>query len=477
MSIGIFLGTSIVVINIFLVFILIFFERKNPTTTWAWLLVIMFLPVVGFIIYLLFGQNLTREKMFSHKLANDKIKKEYFNKARRDYEYDEDTAENIDIIQLNFRNTGALYTQKNKVDLFFEGSSKFKKLYEEIEKAEKFIHVEYYIIQKDSTGKELINRLTKKLKEGVEVKLLFDGMGSYKINSKRLLKEFLEAGGEYAVFFPNILPYINKRINYRNHRKIVVIDGKKAFVGGFNVGDEYLSKDKKIGYWRDTHIMIEGEAVKDLEERFLLDWSYASGEEIDDFNKYIKENNTVKGITGMQIVSSGPDHKEPYIRNVYLKVINNAKKYVYLQSPYFVPDETMLDAIKLSALSGVDLRIMIPGIPDHKFMAWAANSYIGELLESGVRVYLYNRGFLHCKVIVSDDTVCSVGTANMDIRSFSLNFETNAVIYNTSISEKMKNQFMEDMEFCKEIKLEDFKNRSRTTKVAESVVRLLSPIL
>lgn len=477
MSIGIFLGTSIVVINIFLVFVLIFFERKNPTTTWAWLLVIMFLPVVGFIIYLLFGQNLTREKMFSHKLVNDKIKKEYFNKARRDYEYDEDTAENIDIIQLNFRNTGALYTQKNKVDLFFEGASKFKKLYEEIEKAEKFIHVEYYIIQKDSTGKELINRLTKKLKEGVEVKLLFDGMGSYKINSKKLLKEFLKAGGEYAVFFPNILPYINKRINYRNHRKIVVIDGKKAFVGGFNVGDEYLSKDKKIGYWRDTHIMIEGEAVKDLEERFLLDWSYASGEEIDDFNKYIKENNAANSITGMQIVSSGPDHKEPYIRNVYLKVINNAKKYVYLQSPYFVPDETMLDAIKLSALSGVDLRIMIPGIPDHKFMAWAANSYIGELLESGVRVYLYNKGFLHCKVIVSDDTVCSVGTANMDIRSFSLNFETNAVIYNTSISEKMKNQFMEDMEFCKEIKLEDFKNRSRTTKIAESVVRLLSPIL
>ncbi|CAM3008475.1 cardiolipin synthase [Hathewaya histolytica] len=477
MNIGIILGTSIIIINILSMLVLIFFERKNPTTTWAWLLVIMFLPVIGFIVYLLFGQSLTKEKMFSNKILTDQKKKEYFNKVKNQYKYKNEVLENIDIIQMNFRNTNAIYTQKNSVELFFEGKSKFSRLFKEIKDAKNFIHMEYYIIQNDSIGNDLIELLTEKVKEGVEVKLLFDAMGSYKINNKKFLRKFTEAGGRYAAFFPSIIPHINLRINYRNHRKIVVVDGNKGFIGGFNVGDEYLGKDNKIGNWRDTHIIVEGEAVKELEERFLLDWAYASGEELGNYNKYFEINYLPSSSTGMQIVSSGPDHEEPYIRNVYLKILNKAMDYVYIQSPYFVPDETMLSALKLSSLSGVDVRIMIPGRPDHKFMSWAANSYIGELLEVGVKIYLYNNGFIHCKTVVSDNSVCTIGTANMDIRSFDLNFETNAVIYDREISENLSKQFIEDMSYCKQVTLENFINRGRGSKIAESIVRLLSPIL
>jgi len=293
------------------------------------------------------------------------------------------------------------------------------------------------------------------------------------------LNELKAAGVEYAAFFPGIMPYVNRRINYRNHRKIVVVDGEIGFVGGFNVGDEYLGKDKHIGYWRDTHVKIVGDAVYSLEERFLLDWSYATDCEIGDVWRYFPKHKNVddRRQIGMQIVTSGPDHKEQYIRNGYIKIINSAKESLYLQSPYFVPDDTMVEALKLSALSGVDVRIMIPGKPDHKFMAWAANSYILELLDVNIKVYYYEKGFIHAKTIMADGAVCSVGTANMDIRSFQLNFEVNSFIYNREFTKALEDSFKEDMKYCKEITKEEFMNRPLFDKMMESVVRLISPIL
>lgn len=477
MGLGIFLGISLVTVNLMLAGALIFFERKDPTTTWAWFFVIIFLPIIGFLIYLVFGQNMTKEKLFKYKIVIDERKKESFYKIREKYKDDISTLENIDIIHMNYKNCRATYTQLNEVKLFYDGEEKFKNLFKSLMNAKKFIHMEYYIIQNDEMGKKLIDIITKKVKAGVEVKLLFDGMGSYKINNKRFLKEFVASGGKYAVFFPSIIARINRRINYRNHRKIVVIDGIIGFLGGFNVGNEYVNKDKKIGYWRDTHLLIKGEAVRDLEERFLLDWTYAAHEDIKNVNKYFCIDDSIKNIVGMQIVSSGPDHKEEYIKNAYVKIINNAKKYIYLQTPYFVPDETVLQSLRISALSGVDVKIMIPANPDHKFMKWAANSYIGDLLDAGAKIYLYEKGFIHAKTIVSDDAVCSVGTANMDIRSFRLNFETNGFIYNRYISQEMKKVFEVDIRESRFVTKEDYTNRSKLNKIAESIVRLLSPIL
>ena len=469
--------TIIYGLNILAIIALIFFERKNPTLTWAWIMVLTFLPIVGFIIYLFIGHGMSKHKMFKNKIIDDNTRKEYLNEIRTTYVYDVDSNKNQDLITMNTAQSKAIYSQHNRIKVIFDGKEKYEELFESIKKAKKYIHVEYYIIQKDEVGLEFIKILSEKAKEGVEVKLLYDAMGSNKLNRKKYFKEFKANGGKCAAFFPSVIPYLSFRINYRNHGKIVVIDGEVAFTGGFNIGKEHICKDKKIGYWRDTHLKIEGEGVEDIEERFLLDWIYASREKINDYSKYFPKVDNIKEITGMQVVSCGPDNDEQHIRNGYLKIINNARKNVYIQTPYFVPDETMLNSLKISALSGVDVRLMIPGKPDHKTMFWAANSYIGELLEAGVKVYYYQKGFIHAKTIVADGAVSSVGTANMDIRSFKLNFEVNCFIYNKEIAEIMENQFEEDMKASNQVEINEFSKRSVLDRLVESVVRLVSPLL
>ncbi|MFD3448157.1 cardiolipin synthase [Microbacteriaceae bacterium 4G12] len=468
--------TIILILNILFSMVLIFIERRSPSTTWAWLLIFIILPIVGFVIYLLFGRNISRQKIFDKKIFTDETKKRYLEHIRDEYGCDLSSYEYKDLIMMNYKHSGAMYTQNNDITLYTEGTDKFDALIEALESATKFIHIEYYIFRPDEIGKKILNILMSKAKEGVEVKFLFDAMGSYTLNTKKHLYELKSAGVEYAAFFPGVLPYINRRINYRNHRKIVIVDGEIGFVGGFNIGDEYLGKDKNIGYWRDTHVKIIGDAVYSLEERFLLDWSHAKNCEIGDVSKYFPKHENDSKI-GVQIVTSGPDHKEQYIKNGYIKIINGAKKSLFLQTPYFVPDDTLLESLKLSALSGVDIRIMIPGKPDHKFMAWAANSYILELLNVNIKVYLYEKGFLHAKTIMADSSVCSIGTANMDIRSFKLNFEVNSFIYNSEFTAALEDSFTEDLKYCREIKKEEFIKRPLIERMMESIVRLISPIL
>lgn len=467
----------IIIANIFLSLSLIFIERKDPTTTWAWLMVMIMLPGIGFIIYLLFGQNLSREKLFREKTRTDAEKrKELSNSFFKTQKGQQTSEEYWDLIRMNYNYCDAKYTVGNSVDIFYDGESKFEQLIYDLEHAKKFIHVQYYIFKRDIIGKKIIKILEKKASEGVEVRFLVDSMGSYTI-TKRLMKKLINNGGKFEIFFPGILPHINTRINYRNHRKIVVIDGKYGYTGGFNVGKEYINQDKKIGFWRDTHIRIRGESVNDLSERFLLDWCYASGEEIDDFSKYYPKKIYEDGDIGIQIVTSGPDHDEEYIKHAYLKMINNAKKSVYLETPYFVPDEPILEALKLSALSGVDVKIIIPGNPDHIFMKWAASAYIGGLLNAGAKVFYYNKGFIHAKTIVADGEVSTIGTANMDIRSFKLNFEVNAFIYDEKVAKSMEEQFFDDISNSSEVTKEIHNNRSRRMRIKESLIRLLSPIL
>lgn len=463
-------------LNILSALSLVFIERKEPTTTWAWLIILIALPGIGFILYLLLGQNLSRQKIFREKKLADKIKR-YKLKSNGDLPiHDSEINENYeDLILMNYNHSGAIYTTNNEVKIYTNGEDKFKDLFNDIREAKSFIHIEYYIFRYDELGKSLIKELREKVKDGVEVRFVIDGMGSKKI-TKKIIREIESYGIKISVFFPGVLPHINMRINYRNHRKIVVIDGKIGYVGGFNVGDEYVNKGKQFKFWRDTHIRIRGEAVSELNKRFILDWDYASGEKMGNMSMYFP-NIDVIGDVGIQIVSSGPDHMEEYIKNSYMKIINNAKNYVYIQTPYLVPDSPMMEAIKISALSGVDVRIIVPGAPDHFFMEWMLSANIGLLIEYGVKIYRYDNGFIHAKTIVADGEVCSIGTANLDIRSFKLNFEVNAFIYNEKVAKEQENIFLEDQLKSKLVIKEEYDKRSRYLKIKESLIRLLAPIL
>lgn len=477
MEIFILIFAIVLIINVTCSFSIIFIERKEPSTTWAWLLVLLILPGIGFIFYLLFGQNFSRERLFKEKKKLDKEKrKEVLGQIEKEYKDLDENSNFVDLIKMNYNNSGSKLMLNNEIDLYFDGKDKFKQLIYDLEHAEKYIHIQYYIIRKDKLGRKIISILEKKVKEGVQVRFLVDSMGGYTL-TKRFLKNFINNGGKFEIFFPGILPHVNTRINYRNHRKIVIIDGKYGYTGGFNVGDEYISEDKKIGYWRDTHIRIRGDAVNPLNDRFLMDWCYASGEEIEHFSDFYLQEPYTLGDKAIQIVTSGPDHNEEYIKNALFKLINNTKEKIYIETPYFVLDESMLESIKISAMSGVDVRIVIPKKPDHIFMKWIAYSYLEELLEAGVKVYAYNKGFIHAKTMVSDGYVSTVGTANMDIRSFSLNFEVNAFIYNKEVADKLERQFMIDIEDSDQITLNTFKKRSRREKVMESIMRLFAPIL
>lgn len=463
-------------LNILSALSLVFIERKEPTTTWAWLIILIALPGIGFILYLLLGQNLSRQKIFREKKLADKIKR-YKLKSNGDLPiHDSEINENYeDLILMNYNHSGAIYTTNNEVKIYTNGEDKFKDLFNDIREAKSFIHIEYYIFRYDELGKLLIKELREKVKDGVEVRFVIDGMGSKKI-TKKIIREIESYGIKISVFFPGVLPHINMRINYRNHRKIVVIDGKIGYVGGFNVGDEYVNKGRQFKFWRDTHIRIRGEAVSELNKRFILDWDYASGEKMGNMSMYFP-NIDVIGDVGIQIVSSGPDHMEEYIKNSYMKIINNAKNYVYIQTPYLVPDSPMMEAIKISALSGVDVRIIVPGAPDHFFMEWMLSANIGLLIEYGVKIYRYDNGFIHAKTIVADGEVCSIGTANLDIRSFKLNFEVNAFIYNEKVAKEQENIFLEDQLKSKLVIKEEYDKRSRNLKIKESLIRLLAPIL
>jgi cardiolipin synthase len=468
-------------INILFAFAVVFIERKNPASTWTWLMVLLFLPSIGFIFYLFLGQNLKRTRMFKLKKEEKENLSSIITKQKEFLNNGNLTKTNpylskySDIMKLNLCSDNSFYTNNNKVTIFVDGKAKFDQLKENLNNAESYIHMEYYIFQNDNLGKSILDILCKKAKEGVEVKLLFDGMGCLKV-PKSFFAPLIKAGGKSACFFPPFLPYINLRLNFRNHRKICTIDGKYAFIGGFNIGDEYLGLSKKFGFWRDTHLFIQGDAIDAMELHFLMDWRYGCKEDLTFDGKFFSHRPHL-GKTGLQIVSSGPDSTFNSIKNGYLKMIGKAEKNIYIETPYFIPDDSILEALKIASLSGVDVRIIIPSKPDHPFVYWASTSYMGELLESGVKCYTYNKGFLHSKFLSIDGSISSVGTANLDIRSFTLNFEINAFIYDKDITSDLDYSFMDDLKYCDELSIENYTSRSIIVKFKESISRLLSPIL
>lgn len=466
----------LMLVNMISVFSLIFIERKDPTTTWAWLLILLLIPGVGFIVYLLLGQNLSRQKIFREKKIIDKTRAAGLEEMQEIHGIKMELQDEYsDLILMNYNQCGSIYTTGNEVKTYISGEKKFQDLIKDIRSAKSFIHIEYYIFRFDDLGKAIIDELKSKVDEDVEVRLLVDGMGSKNLKQKEI-RYIKSLGIKFSIFFPGAFPRINTRINYRNHRKIVIIDGEIGYVGGFNVGNEYVNRGHQFKFWRDTHLKVKGQAVNELNKRFILDWDYASNENFDNIIKYFPKPKEY-GRVGVQIVSSGPDHMDEYIKIAYMKIINNARKYVYIQTPYLVPDEPILEALRISALSGVDVRIIVPDKPDHFFMEWVLSANIANLIDYGVKIYRYNNGFIHSKTIVSDDIVSSIGTANMDNRSFRLNFEVNAFIYDGVVAKEQSKIFLNDQKFSTFVTKEAYEKRSRVLRIKESLIKLVSPIL
>lgn len=474
----------IFLINILFALTVVFVERKNPTATIAWLMALLLIPVLGFLLYLVFGQSFYRDRMFRIKKEDDEALTNIIESQKKDlFRSDVPLSDSVTdsykrMMLMLLESNMAAVTTNNRVRVFVDGNDKFAALLEAIKGAKDHIHMEYYILKDDEIGNEVFSALTERARAGVSVRFLGDGLGCAGPR-KTFYKSYLEAGGKIAFFFPSLLNISHPRINYRNHRKIAVIDGKTGFIGGYNIGDDYLSRIPEWAPWRDAAVQTWGHSVLAMQIRFFLDWNYAAKDDALNFSPRYFPDSCIPPDERIpiQIVSGGPDTYWNPIKDAYLKLISLATESVYIQTPYFIPDESIMDALRIAALSGIDVRIMMPSKPDHWFVYWAGYSYIEQMLDAGVRAYTYNTGFIHAKTIVVDETAASVGSANWDVRSFRLNFETNAIIYDKNIAKELKDYFVRDLSVCSELTRERFDALPRWIKLKQSVSRLFSSLL
>ena len=467
--------TIVLILNLFAIIAVIFLERRNPVTTMAWLLALTTMPLVGFFLYLLFGRGFTSKKALSLQKQEERFVKRIVDRQLGDLSGGREVnATYKQLMQLNLKVDQALCTNNNEVKIYTDGKEKYEDLLRDLQEAKQYIHLLYFIIGNDQIGEAVFKVIKAKKEEGLEVNVLFDALGQVK-DSMKVYKKYKKAGIEVNMFSP-LKATASLKANYRNHRKLVIIDGEIGYIGGMNLSDSYQGMDKRLKPWRDTHLRIVGGAVALMEMRFILDYRHVSGRRMEHMVKYFQRKEHFTGTVPIQIVSSGPHETTENIKLTYVKMIQSAKNYVYIQTPYFIPDASFLDAIRIACYSGNDVRIMIPGLPDKRFVYKGTLSYVEELLEMGARVFCYN-GFLHAKAIVVDDKMCSIGSANMDIRSFKISFESNAIMYDQGVAEAYRVIFLEDEKHCKEILLEEFKKRSWFERIEESLSRLLSPLL
>lgn len=459
----------------------ILLEKGSPSRTLAWIAFLFLLPILGVMLYYVFGKNIRRKNIFRRKrLETGRIFQAF---ERLQSQHDPLMEKGLPPMQKRYRklirmvmkNKQTVWTIGNQTQVFHDGHTFFEALFEDLKNAKKQIAIQFYILEEGQLAEQLLEILKKKVQEGVSVKVIYDGVGSWNL-SDRFIQRVKSAGIELFPFIPLRFLKWPQRINYRNHRKIVVIDSAIGYTGGFNIADKYLFGDPVLGYWRDTHIRIVGPAVLGLWLVFLLDWHFVSGHSVHLEPKMFQISKESKGCP-IQIIASGPDSNIANIQQEYFSMINLAKRYIYISTPYFIPDESILTALKTAALSDVDVQLMIPYNSDTKLLKWSIRSYLEELLEVGVKVFFYQNGFMHSKVLIADDIVSSIGTANMDERSFSQNFEVNAIIYDKAICREVKNQFLADLTLCEEIHVASFKNRSRKEKTMESIARLFSPLI
>lgn len=453
-------------------------EKRDISAAWAWLFVMLLLPGIGFIIYLFFGWKLNQRQIFdlkAQKRLGISDMAEYQKRNPKNKPTLDTNLEN-DLVQMFLNTDNAILTTKNDLKIFTDGHEKFNSLFEDLKKTKHHINIEYFTIYDDQLGKKLRKILVQKAREGVQVRVLYDLFGS-KGSKQKFFKELIQAGGEVTPFMKSKLGYYSFRINFRNHRKIVVIDGSVGYIGGFNIGDQYLGRNKRFGNWRDTHLRLEGSVVLQLQSRFFMDWNASAKRQKVQFSlDYFPQSNVQNNIP-MQIVSSGPENDVQKIKQGYIKMIMGAKHSIWIETPYFIPDDALMEALLIAIRSGIEVRIVIPQMPDHPFVYRATEYYVQQLLKAGARIYSYQNGFMHAKTIVVDNMITSVGSANWDIRSFKLNFEANAFMYDPKVAEQIIATIKNDLKDARELDEEYFKQQSSWKKFRQLASRLISPIL
>jgi cardiolipin synthase len=486
--------------DIIFIFTIILTERREPEKVALWILLIVVLPLVGFVLYLfLNGKLLVNRNKNGIRLKNQidiairqKVEDQLDKLENNEVIFSDQNAKRFEqLVRMNMYFGKGIYTHNNTVAVFTDGEQKFNSLFYDISRAKISINIMYFIIKNDELGKNLVSQLASKAREGVKVRLMYDDIGSIRIN-KEFFKELIEAGGKIHRFKPTFYK-LDINLNYRNHRKVVVIDGQIGYLGGMNVGNEYCGLDDRVTPWRDTHLRITGPAVIMIQQRFIADWYFYSDETVAMLDKktmsvYFPSPNPqllkmaksvevpILSNIDMQIVSSGPDTIHEEIKNAIVKMIMSARESIFIQTPYFVPDSVVMGALRIAAFSGVKISIMLPGVHD-KFYVWhASNSFIGELLSIGINVYFY-RGFIHSKMVVVDDTVTTIGTANMDNRSFRTHFEVNAFTFSSPFALTCRTLFEKDMIHSDQIVKAWWENRSIFTRFLQRFFRLWAPFL
>lgn len=463
----------IYVVIVIMVMVRVLMDNRQPAKTMAWMLVLTFIPMLGIILYFFFGQT-TRKERKIWQYSMDQLTKhsmlEFVEQKRLHL-----SNEYRELIKLFMNQNWVLPFKNNETEIYTSGYEFFPSLLMEIGKAEHHIHLDTFIISCDPLGQIVADALIDKARQGVEVRVIYDDVGSWKTKN-RFFDRMRAEGIEVYAFMAVRFPIFTSKVNYRNHRKICVIDGEVGFIGGMNIANRYVKGIKKLA-WRDTHVKITGAAVYGLQRAFLVDWFFVSRELITD-HVYYPASKVAENDSLIQIVTSSPTSLWPEIEQGYVRVLTSAKRYVYMETPYFLPTDPILFAMRTAALSGVDVRLMVPYETDTKIVEWASRTYVLATVKAGVKVYLYKAGFNHSKLLVADDSMATIGSTNVDFRSFENDFEANAFFYDKEIALQVKAIFLKDQE--ESVALEDVRNlthRSFLQRLWESIVRLLSPLL
>lgn len=460
----------------------IIYEIRSANKTMAYLLFCIFAPVIGIVFYFLFGINYWRRKLYDKKKAQDEkilaqLKKD-INLYTEELVQAEDVTgpDNKELAAMLIKDLHSPLTHKNRVKLLVNGEKKFPEVMQVLQEAKHHIHIEYYIYEQDEIGTAIIELLIQKAKEGVEVRFIYDDFGSPSIK-KKIERRMREAGVQVHPFHKVHFYLLANRINYRNHRKIIVVDGQTAFTGGINVSDRYINNKPGQLYWRDTHLRIDGPGVYYLQYLFISDWNFCSPKLLKAEQLHFVPNKIIKEDTYVQMAASGPDSLQPSVLFTVLQAIYLAKEEILITTPYFIPGDSILEALRIAALSGLSVKLLVPGISDSKFVNAASKSYYNDLLQAGVDIYMYRKGFVHAKTLVTDGKLSIVGTSNMDYRSFELNFEVNAIIYDGHFGKQMRKVFFDDLKDAEKIDPELWYKRPAYKQFPEKIARLFSPIM
>lgn len=439
----------------------------------AWILVIFFLPVIGVSMYFFFGQNTRKKRLINRRSVSQLTKRSMLEFAQQNVTIPETYR---DLIQLFVNQNKALPFKDNSVEIFTHGKQMFGSLLSDIRQAKNHIHLESYIFENDELGNAVADALIEKAHEGLEIRVLYDDVGCWKVNDN-FFNRMIQGGVDIRSFLPVLFPLFTGKINYRNHRKICIIDGQIGYIGGMNIANRYINGTKNQA-WRDTHLKIIGKSVYGLQRTFLMDWFFMTRKLLKNKKYYPEIPSQIINDCLVQIVTSSSAAPWPDIMQGYVKVLNNARQYVYLETPYFFPTQPVLFAIQTAALSGIDVRIIIPEKGDNLFVKWAGRSFLPDVLKAGAKVYFYKAGFNHSKILVSDDMLCSVGSTNIDARSFENNMEVNAFIYDKDLALQMVEIVRTDMSNSRLISnVHQIHNKSPFANLRDSFMRLLSPLL